>query len=283
MSATPRFGLDVGTTGEWSDPGTLVELAIEAEAAGWDGFFLWDILLPEDPESEEPIADPLVALAAIAARTSRIRLGALVTPLPRRRPWKVAREVATLDHLSGGRIIFGAGLGWQRAEFDRLGEESDPRVRAAKLDESLAILDAAWRGDRVDHAGTHYRVEGLALHPPSVQRPRPPIWVAAGWPRRRPLQRAAAWDGVYLMTDNQATGERMTPDDVAAAAGAIRGLRGSLDGFDVAANIYTAELSPTDARAAASEMAAAGATWLTELTPDTVEEHRATIRRGPPR
>jgi probable F420-dependent oxidoreductase len=284
MSDEPavHYGLDVATTGEWADPNVLVELAVAAESAGWDGFFVWDILLPAGDETT-PVADPWIALAAIAARTQRIRIGALVTPLPRRQPWTVAKQVATLDALSGGRVIFGAGIGWKDDEFTRFGRPAQPAVRAEMLEEALEILDAAWRGERVAFHGTHYTLDGVMLRPEPVQRPAPPIWLAAGWPHRRPLRRAARGDGVYLMTDNQATHERLTPDDVREAVEAIRSLRPDLAGFDVAVNSDTGDLDPTAAAAAVQGLVDAGATWIVELTPETLDEHRALIARGPVR
>ncbi|HEX6656402.1 MAG TPA: TIGR03619 family F420-dependent LLM class oxidoreductase [Candidatus Limnocylindria bacterium] len=277
-----HYGLDVATTGEWADPNVLVELAVAAEAAGWDGFFTWDILLPEGDQTT-PVADPWIALAAIAARTQRLRIGALVTPLPRRQPWTVAKQVASLDVLSGGRVIFGAGIGWKADEFTRFGRPSDAATRAEMLDEALQILDAAWRGDDVSFSGTHYTVDGVVLHPLPVQRPGPPVWLAAGWPRRRPLRRAARGEGVYLMTDNQATHQRLSADDVRDAVAAIRELRGDMAGFDVAVNADTGDLTTDAAVEAVQSLADAGATWIVELTPETLDEHRALIARGPVR
>jgi alkanesulfonate monooxygenase SsuD/methylene tetrahydromethanopterin reductase-like flavin-dependent oxidoreductase (luciferase family) len=129
MLVVMKYGLDVGTVGDWSDIRRLTELAVEAESAGWDGFFLWDILMPDD---DSPVADPWVALASIAAATNTITLGVMVTPLPRRQPWDVARQLASLDHLSGGRMIFAAGLGNSAREFERLGLSADPRLRAER-------------------------------------------------------------------------------------------------------------------------------------------------------
>jgi alkanesulfonate monooxygenase SsuD/methylene tetrahydromethanopterin reductase-like flavin-dependent oxidoreductase (luciferase family) len=277
-----HYGLDVATTGEWADPNVLVELAVAAEEAGWDGFFVWDILLPAGDETT-PIADPWIALAAIAARTHRIRIGALVTPLPRRQPWTVAKQVATLDVLSGGRVIFGAGIGWKSDEFTRFGRAAEPAIRAEQLEEALAILDGAWRGERLAFHGRHYTVENVTLHPLPLQRPGPPVWLAAGWPHRRPLRRAARGDGVYLMTDNQATHERLTPADVRDVVAALRSMRPDLSTFDVAVNSATGELSEPDAAASVQALADTGATWLLELTPDTLDEHRRLIARGPVR
>jgi alkanesulfonate monooxygenase SsuD/methylene tetrahydromethanopterin reductase-like flavin-dependent oxidoreductase (luciferase family) len=137
---------------EYADPHRLVTLARAAEAAGWDGFFAWDHLLTAQPPT--PAADPQIVLGAIALATERIRFGALLTPLARRRPWKVARETATLDALSGGRVVFGAALGWSgEEEFSAFGEDGDARTRADRLDEGLAILDGLWSGEPVRFAG----------------------------------------------------------------------------------------------------------------------------------
>jgi alkanesulfonate monooxygenase SsuD/methylene tetrahydromethanopterin reductase-like flavin-dependent oxidoreductase (luciferase family) len=272
-----KFGLDVATTGEWSEPLLLVELAVDAEAAGWDGFFLWDIMLTDD---DAPVAEPWTTLAAIAARTQRIRIGAMVTPLVRRLPWEVARHSVSVDQLSRGRLIFAAGLGFSVRELERLGTNADLRSRAELMEQSLDMVDRLWRGESVTDSGPGFDVHDVRTMPVPVQQPRIPVWLAAGWPRLRPLRRAARWDGVYLMTNNQATDARLRADEVAEAIEFIRGERGHLDGFDVAANVGTS--ADADGGAAANrEMAEAGATWTLELTPDTLAEHRALIRRGP--
>ena len=181
MSA--RRGIFVAPFDELSEPRLVAELAARAEAAGWDGFFVWDHVEYRPPV--EAVADPWITLAAVATATERVRLGALVTPLARRRAHQLARETVTLDRLSGGRLVFGVGLGSDRTgEFDpaRFGEEGDPRARAALLDEGLERLDAYWRG---------------GFEPRPVQQPRIPVWVAARWPHRRPLARAARWDGLF--------------------------------------------------------------------------------------
>jgi alkanesulfonate monooxygenase SsuD/methylene tetrahydromethanopterin reductase-like flavin-dependent oxidoreductase (luciferase family) len=274
-----KFGLDVATTGDWSDPRRLVELAVAAEAGGWDGCFLWDVMLPE---GDAPVADPWVALAAIATATERIRLGVMLTPLPRRQPWEVARQLATLDQLSEGRMVFGAGLGWQDEEFRRLGLPSEARIRGQRLDESLELIDRLWTGESVTFDGEHYALDGVRLLPRPVQRPRIPVWCAAGWPRRTALRRAIRWDGVYLMTDNQATHERISPDDVRAVAELVAAERTAAGPFEIAVNVST--MGEADGGAAiTAAMAAAGATWIIDLTPDTFDEHLALARRGPAR
>jgi alkanesulfonate monooxygenase SsuD/methylene tetrahydromethanopterin reductase-like flavin-dependent oxidoreductase (luciferase family) len=274
-----KFGLDVTTTGDWADIRLLVELARDAEAAGWDGFFVWDVFLTDD---DIPVADPWIALAAIAARTERIRIGAMVTPLMRTQPWDIARKTAAVDNLSSGRLVFGAGLGSGDREFERLGLPLDFRERAARVEESLDVVDRLWRGESVTADGAGFHMREVREAPRPVQQPRIPVWLAAGWPRKRPLRRAALWDGVYLMTNNQLTEERLTPDEVAEAVAVIREIRGSIEGFDVGANVET--LTHADGgRAITRDMEKAGATWTVELTPDTLDEHRALIRRGPAR
>jgi alkanesulfonate monooxygenase SsuD/methylene tetrahydromethanopterin reductase-like flavin-dependent oxidoreductase (luciferase family) len=273
------FGLDVATTGEWSDIRRLMELAVAAEGSGWDGFFLWDIFLPED--EAEAVADPWIALAAIAVATSRLRIGALVAPLPRHQPWDLARRLVALDHLSNGRVIFGAGLGWRANELQRLGLPSDLPSRVERLEEGVEIIDRLWTGEEVTFEGRHHRLTSVRSLPTPVQRPRIPIWLAAGWPRTAPLRRATRWDGVYLMTEHQATGEQLSAADVRAASELVSRERPGGRGFDVVANVFTLEDDDRGAAATAA-MADAGATWTLELTPETFVEHLQLVRRGPP-
>ena len=145
------------------------------------------------------MADPWITLAAIAAATERIRLGPMVTPLARRRPVKVARETATLDRLSGGRLTLGVGLGSDEfaSEYSMTGEELDARRRASMLDESLEILAAAWSGEPVHHRGEHYTVDGMQFRPRPVQRPGVPVWVAGYYGKARPVRRAARHQGFF--------------------------------------------------------------------------------------
>jgi alkanesulfonate monooxygenase SsuD/methylene tetrahydromethanopterin reductase-like flavin-dependent oxidoreductase (luciferase family) len=275
-----RYGLDVSVAGAFADPRLIADLAVAAEAAGWDGFFVWDGVFGGEGKPE-PLLNPWVTLAAVAVATNRIRIGAMVTPLARRRPWQVSREAVTLDHLSGGRVTLGVGLGHRAEEFAAFGEDPGLRTRAQKLDESLAVLDASWRGEAVDFEGEFYRLRGVTLLPRPVQRPRIPIWTAAGWPRHRPLRRAARWDGVYLMTVNQRTGEFLTPDEVTAVAELCRRHRDSQEPLDIAVNGMPAD--DADLPAYVRELERAGATWWLDLSPETPEIYRERIRRGPPR
>jgi alkanesulfonate monooxygenase SsuD/methylene tetrahydromethanopterin reductase-like flavin-dependent oxidoreductase (luciferase family) len=225
----------------------MAGLAATAEESGWDGLFLWDHVAYREPVRE--IADPWITLAAVATATERIRIGTLVTPLPRRRPHQLARETATLDRLSGGRLVLGVGIGSERTpEFDpeAFGEEADPRRRAALLDEGLERLSAYWAGE---------------FEPRPLQQPRIPVWVAARWPNRRPLRRAARWDGFFPI-------DLPGPEAFAEYAAELDDLRGSRDGFEL-----IAEIEPG---ADASEWEAAGATWC--LTGFGTEPTEAGVR-----
>src|SRR5207244_6229353 len=134
-------------------------LARDAEAAGWDGVLLCDHLTARWQGHSEPIADPWIGLAAIAAATERVLIGPMVTPLPRRRPWQLASETVTLDALSNGRLVLGVGLGTVDAQnFAPFGEEPDLATRGRMLDESLEVLTGLWRGQPLTHEGERYRV-----------------------------------------------------------------------------------------------------------------------------
>lgn len=221
-----RHGLYLPIFDELSDPVAVARLTAEAEAAGWDGVFVWDHLTYREPVTE--VADPWIVLAAAAAATERLRLGPMVTPLARRRPAKLARETVTLDRLSGGRLTLGVGLGGDRSrELSGTGEQTDDRERARMLDEALEVLEAAWTGDVVTHRGDHYAVDGVRFLPRPVQRPRIPIWVAVRGGNRRPLQRAARYEGVFPV-------EVHSPDQLAELVAGIAGHRGDLAGYDVA-------------------------------------------------
>jgi alkanesulfonate monooxygenase SsuD/methylene tetrahydromethanopterin reductase-like flavin-dependent oxidoreductase (luciferase family) len=192
-----RSGLFLPPFDELADPTIVARLAAEAEEAGWDGVFLWDHIRWREPV--EKVADSWITLTAVATATERIRLGPMVTPLARRRPAKVAREAATLDHLSRGRLTLGVGLGSDRfgSEYSITGEELDDRRRAQMLDESLEILTTAWSGEPVHYQGEHYTVDGMRFLPRPVQRPGVPIWVAGYTGRPKPLRRAARYQGFF--------------------------------------------------------------------------------------
>jgi probable F420-dependent oxidoreductase len=276
-----RFGLNVSTTGILSEPQTLMHLARVAEAAGWDGFFIWDIL-GGDSTNPTPIVDPWIALAAIATATKRIRIGAMVTPLPRRRPWKVARESASLDHLSGGRLILGVGIGTSAEEFARFGEEPDPRIRGAMLDEGLAVVTGLWRGEPFSFQGKHYQVQAATLLPRPIQQPRIPIWVGGIWPHKAPFRRAAQWDGVFPFGLNN----NLTLDEIREMVSFIRSQRPDGTPFDIMVGGDVPFDDPARARAILADYAAAGVTWWAEGIGEwrgDVTAMAAFIHGGPPR
>jgi alkanesulfonate monooxygenase SsuD/methylene tetrahydromethanopterin reductase-like flavin-dependent oxidoreductase (luciferase family) len=283
MSDSIKYGLDVSTAGEYANPRTLVDMAVEAEQAGWDGFFLWNVIFYAD-QPDAPVAEPSVALAAIAMKTQRIRIGALLTPLARRRPWTVAREAVTLDHLSNGRLIFGAGLGYYDQDFTAFGEDYDAKIRAEKLDEGLEVLAGLWTGENFSFHGKHYHIQDARLLPKPLQSPRIPIWIGGYWPNRRPFRRAARWDGLYPGT-GKADGEPFTLEDFRAAVAYVRAQRANPDPFDIA----VAGLTPPDMGKGAEIVQPyieAGATWWIECINDSFrsfDENREQIRRGPPK
>ena len=252
---TVHRGIYLAPFEELSEPRVVAELAARAEARGWDGFFLWDHL--KHGAEVERVADPWITLAAMAVATERLVIGPMVTPLARRRPHQLARETVTLDRLSGGRLVLGVGLGSQSTgEFDpaEFGEEGDPRKRARLLDRGLAELAAYWDG---------------GFEPRPLQQPRIPVWVAARWPHRRPLRRAARWDGLFPI-------DLPGPEALAELVAELRELRGAQADtpFDIAVeNEPGSDPEP---------WAAAGATWcLTGFGPQpTRAEVEAAIDLG---
>lgn len=253
-------------------PSELVELAVLAETSSWDGVFLWDHVAYSD-SVDLPTFDPWVVLGAFAQATTRVRLGPMVTPIARRRPWRVAQEVTTLDHLSGGRAVLGVGLGWPAVEdFARFGDRSDDRLRAEMLDEGLDLISALWSGEHVRHDGEHFDVDAT-LRPPPVQQPRVPIWVGGMWPNTGPFERAARWDGMFPMS---ATDGLPRPDEVAAALAFVREHREVDAPFDV---VVPAHWEHTEA-----EFADAGATWMMQgwdAEPGWPDMLRERIAAGP--
>jgi len=244
------------------DPAELVVLGIAAERAGFDGFFLWDHLVHSDTGQGPPIVDPWQVLSLVAVGTTRIRVGTMITPLPRRRPWKLAKEATTLDLFSRGRVTLGVGLGAPaHGEFALFGEPAEPRIRAELLDEGLAVLAGLQTGEMFSYAGKHFSVGPVSFAPTPLQRPRIPVWVGGHLPGGAPLARAARWDG-YIPIHRDRPDGVATPGDIAAARDRIAGLRGSMDGFDIAV-WGTLDLGGRLA-GVLPDYAAAGATWWLE-------------------
>jgi alkanesulfonate monooxygenase SsuD/methylene tetrahydromethanopterin reductase-like flavin-dependent oxidoreductase (luciferase family) len=269
-----RSGLFLPLFDELADPAVVARLSAEAEAAGWHGVFVWDNLRFVEPVVD--VADPWIMLAAMATATRRIRLGPMVTPLARRRPVKVARETATLDRLSDGRLTLGVGLGSDRfaSEYSITGEELDDRRRASMLDESLEILAAAWSGEPVRHRGEHYTVDGMRFLPRPVQRPGVPVWVAGYYGKPRPMRRAARYQGFFPLALDR-------PEHVAEIVADLAALRREAGRDPTEPYDVVVALPPGSDPA---PFFAAGATWwLVEFPWDalSIDQVRAVISDGP--
>lgn len=276
-----KHGIFLAPFSELADPRRVARLAADAEKVGWDGFYLWDHMLAEPGMA---VAEAWTTLAAIAMSTSRIRMGALVTPLARRRTWVLARQIATLDQLSGGRLVVGIGLGddgWR--EFSAFGEETAPRVRGELLDESLEILQELLAGNGLLHAGRHYAIDSPPLLPVPVQDPVP-IWAAVRWPNRKPLARAARLQGCFpIFADS---GNRPAPppvDQLVQLRAELTGLGGARS-LDIAVRVAVHRLPEAERAKAVAALSDAGVTWLLEaFAPGqdaaTVEAY---VRGGPP-
>jgi alkanesulfonate monooxygenase SsuD/methylene tetrahydromethanopterin reductase-like flavin-dependent oxidoreductase (luciferase family) len=227
-----------------------------------------------------PISEPWTVLAAVATATTRIRLGTLVTPVARRRPWVLARQVTTVDHLSRGRGVLGVGLGVPSdAEYAAFGEPADSERHAALLDEGLEVLDALWSGDAVNHAGDFHRLDGVRFLPRPVQQPRVPIWSAASLPARAGIRRAARWDGVVPVYADGAELRPVTPDELAGVVAEIDRRRDRGDRFDV---VVWGRRARDERRA---EHEHAGATWLIDgpaPEADWLDDAIAIATEGPP-
>jgi len=272
-----RYGVVVPN---FSTPERLIELGVRSERHGFDGFFLWDHVYRNGPP--RPLSDTWTTLAALAMRTERVRLGSWVTPLPRRRAHVLARQVVTVDHLSGGRVVLGVGLGSQGAaqsldEFSRFGEDPDPRHRAVLMDESLHALSGYFSGTEFSYEGTAVQARSTVFVPRPLQASLP-VWAACEWPRRTPLRRAARVDGFCPIKIVEGEYRFMTPDDVHDLRVAVEARRGADAAFDIAI------VAGPPPRAGVSEFEEAGATWLlmgTEGDPGWEVPMAELIRRGP--
>ncbi len=276
-----KHGIFLPQFAELADPRRVADLAATAEQAGWDGFYLWDHMLAEPGMA---VAEAWTTLAAIAMATTTIRLGALVTPLSRRRPWVMARQIATLDQLSGGRLVVGVGLGddgWQ--EFSAFGEQTSPRARGELLDESLGIVLRLLSGNEVHYRGAHFTVDSPAMLPKPLQDPVP-FWAACRWPNRKPLARAARLQGCFPIFAG--SGQRPAPPsgaEVTALRAELTAL-GAPRSLDIAVRCATHRLRPAERAAAVADLATAGVTWLLEgFGPgQDAAEVEAYVQAGPP-
>ncbi|MDX3073256.1 LLM class flavin-dependent oxidoreductase [Streptomyces sp. NPDC088354] len=260
-----RFSINLPNFGDFADPRNVAVVALAAEQAGWDGVFVWDHILHRRHQGR-PFGDPWILLTAAALATSRIRLGTLLTPVPRYRPQQLARQVATLDHLSGGRMIFAAGLGGPiDEEYGSFGDATDPRLLAERLDEGLELLGRFWSGEPVNHRGRHYEVRDVTLLPPTVQRPGPPVWIGGFWPRRAPMRRAARWDGAVPLFETARHGQVPDVAEVQELVSYVRKHRSV--GVERPFEFVLGGATPADAAKARDVIGPlhdAGATWWDE-------------------
>ena len=274
------------------DARILADLAHDAEEAGWNGVFVWDNIYSDKGDLKgRPVCDPWIALTAIAMRTERVRLGPMVTPLSRRRPWKMARETVSLDHLSNGRLVLPVGLGYvEDGGYSKVGEELDRKKRAKMLDESLDILTGLWSGQPFSYDGEHYHIQEMTFLPPPVQSPRIPIWVVGAWPRKKSMQRVLRYDGVIpaKMNDDGSFAE-MTPVDIEQMRAYIIEHRTETTPMDIVMKGETPGDDHEKAVSIVQPFLEVGVTWWLEAvwgTPETqngVEGMRARIKQGPPR
>jgi len=266
----------------YGDARTAADFAFEAEQAGWDGFFVWEAVWGWDA---------WMLLTAAAMRTQRIRLGTMITPLSRMRPWELASKTVTLDHLSHGRVILAVGLGAIDTGFTEFGEETDRKTRAELLDEGLDIVTGLWHGQPFNYNGKHYHIKETKFYPlpPPVQQPHIPIWVVGAWPREKSMQRVLRYDGLLPnVMSADGTIREMTPDDVRAMREYTTAKRSATTPFDIVVEGHTPGAEIDRAAAIVRNWAEAGATWWIEAlwgAPDRPVDLDAVlqrIRQGPP-
>ncbi len=285
-----KYAIYLPTFTPFGSPETIADLARDTEQSGWDGVFLWD----DVSGTEKDLADPWISLAAAAVATRRVRLGALVTPLARRRPWKFARETASLDQLSKGRLVVGVGAGGGQEQFGDLGDEPDQRVRGEMLDEGLAVVAGLWSGKTFNFDGKYYQLKQAIFRPRPLQQPRIPIWVAGVWPHKRPLARMARWDGMFPLfwgINSLAEQQAHLREMVSGVLATRRELLPESEQrpFDVIAVGETPPDRPAQTEEQIAGFAAAGATWwLESLAPErgggpawSFDRLRARVLAGP--
>jgi hypothetical protein len=278
-----RFGLYVPNFGEAISAQSLADLADEAESSGWQGLFLWDHMLYSKSQKLQMV-DPWISLTAVAMSTHALRLGTAVTPVARRRPWKLARETTTLDNLSGGRLTLSVGLGEPaETEFGFFGEETDPNIRADMLDEGLQVLAGLWSGKPFSYSGKHYQLKKVRFLPSPTQQPRIPIWVGGFWPNKAPFRRAARWDGLIPLKK----GGWITPSDLEEILSYVYEQRTAETPLEVAIIGTRKSLGYGAAKGSKRlfQLEEQGATWWLQslfIERNSTEKLRIQIKEGPP-
>lgn len=264
---------------------TIGDLTEQAETAGWDGLFISDAMaISAKGFPDFDFFDPWVGLAVMATHSERIRIGTIITPVPRRRPWKLARETLSIDHLSNGRLILGVGLGAAEHDggFFKVGEPMDIKVRAQKLDEGLAILTGLWTGKQFSFTGEHYQVQEMTMLPQAVQSPRIPIWVPGVWQKPKSMERALRWDGIIPQKHKSMT--RMTASEIRELKQFVDEHREQKSPFDIIAGGQTSGSNRKQAVKKVQPYIRAGATWwLESMMTFSFDDLRARIKQGPPR
>jgi alkanesulfonate monooxygenase SsuD/methylene tetrahydromethanopterin reductase-like flavin-dependent oxidoreductase (luciferase family) len=262
-----------------------LEQAVLAERAGWDGVFVWEAAYG---------VDAWTLLAAMAQRTERVRLGTMLTPLPWRRPWKVASQAVTLDQVSGGRAILAVGLGAVDSQLGQTGEETDRKKRAEMLDEGIGVITRLWEG-HLSYPGRHYQVDlqartDLAQVARPVQQPRIPLWVVGAWPRPKSMQRAFRCDGLLPVCMDENGFRETTPDDIRAMRAWFEKKGGVRPGFDIIMEGETPAGDPAAAATTVAQWQDAGCTWWIESRWEMPHESSERMRQvqdrlqaGPPR
>lgn len=290
QDAAMRYSVNVPNFGEFAAPEVFAEVARRAEEAGWDALLVWDHVVGEK-HLRWTIADPWVLLTAAALATSRIRLGTAITPVARRRPSKLAREVATLDRLTGGRMVLGAALGAPvEDEYGSFGDTTDNRVLAERLDEGLHALDLLWSGEPVTYQGNQVTIDDVVFLPTPVQRPRVPVWVGGFWPNKAPMRRAARWDGAIPCMAGFEAARTPQVSEVRELMMFLRGCRAENGLSDRPFDIVIGGMSSSGpaGRDLTGPLADLGVTWWDERMPwgDDLERAEPILRRieqGPPR
>lgn len=274
-----KFGIYAPNFGDtFGNPKRITELAVEAEKAGWDGFFLWDHIIYPD-EGSPDLVDPFITLTSVAENTEKIKIGTTVTPLPRRRPWKLARETVTLDIISEGRLILGVGLG-NRRELGLMNEETNPRKMAEMANEQLEILCGLWSGEEFSYEGKYYKLDKAKFLPRPVQNPRIKIWGAGTWPKKGPFKRAAGLDGVVPLSVDYTT--PLTPDDFRNMIEYMK-KQGLNEPYDIVEISFDATKG-SEKKRSIREFRDVGVNWWLELVSDwngSFEKIKDIITQGP--
>jgi len=283
MTTEIQYGLSLIQFREFADPNLVVEFAIEAETAGWDGIFLCDHL-HFNREDKNPIGDLWVILSAIAAKTSKIKIGTYVTPITRYPPWQFAKMAATLDVLSNGRLILGLGIGGPAVDFEAFGEQYDVKILAEKLEEELEIIQGLWTGEPFSFSGKYYDINNVCFLPKPVQTPRIPIILGCSWPTKKPFIRAAKFDGAMPIHRNFP--QDLTPEELREIIQLIKNERSTDDRFEIF-HSGTGFFTPDQHKNIIRAYADLGITWWLEhvntLMQPSVDAMMELVKRGPPR